>query len=35
MILGYPGRTNRYMTSFEVNEQLADSTSRQNKNPWN
>jgi hypothetical protein len=22
MILGYPGRTNRYMTSFEVNEQL-------------
>ncbi len=22
MILGYPGRTNRYMTSYEVNEQL-------------
>jgi hypothetical protein len=22
MILGYPGRTNRYMTSFEINEQL-------------
>lgn len=22
MIMGYPGRTNRYMTSFEVNEQL-------------
>jgi hypothetical protein len=22
MILGYPGKTNRYMTSFEVNEQL-------------
>ena len=22
MILGYPGRTNRFMTSFEVNEQL-------------
>ena len=22
MIIGYPGRTNRYMTSFEVNEQL-------------
>jgi hypothetical protein len=22
MILGYPGRTNRYMTSYEINEQL-------------
>ena len=22
MIMGYPGRTNRYMTSFEINEQL-------------
>jgi hypothetical protein len=22
MVLGYPGRTNRYMTSYEVNEQL-------------
>lgn len=22
MVIGYPGRTNRYMTSFEVNEQL-------------
>ena len=22
MILGYPGRTNRYMTSFEINEQI-------------
>ena len=22
MIMGYPGRTNRYMTSYEVNEQL-------------
>ena len=22
MVIGYPGRTNRYMTSFEINEQL-------------
>ena len=22
MVMGYPGRTNRYMTSFEINEQL-------------
>ena len=34
MILGYPGRTNRYMTSYEVNELLQDRTSRQDKNPW-
>ena len=35
MILGYPGRTNRYMTSYEVNEQLQIVTSRQDKDPWN
>ncbi len=29
MILGYPGRTNRYMTSYEINELVEDCSPRQ------